>query len=52
VLKLKYGGDIRFTCLEAQNLATMQCSFKTFFITQLGHRQCLATTLFILDIYL
>jgi len=25
----------------------MQSSFKTIFITQLGHRQCLAPTLFI-----
>jgi len=38
--------------LEAQTLAKKQSCFKKFFITQLGHRRCLATTLFILDIYL
>jgi len=47
-----YGGDTRFACLEVQTLATMQSSFKIFFIMQLGHRHCLATILFILDIYL
>jgi len=31
-----YGGDIRFACLEVQNLAATQCSFKIFFITQLA----------------
>jgi len=29
-----------------------QSIFKIFFITQLGHRHCLATILFSLDIYL
>jgi len=43
---------IRFACLEAQNSATMQYSSKIVFITQLGHGQCSATTLFIIDIYL
>jgi len=46
----EYGGDIHFVCLEAQALAKMQFGFEVFFITQLGHRHCLATITFILDI--
>jgi len=37
---------------EAQIWAKKQSSFKAFFITQFGHRHCLATIVFILDIYL
>jgi len=46
------GGDIRFACLEVETLAKRQSSFTFFFITQLGHRHCLQTILFILYIYL
>jgi len=47
----EYNSDIRFICREAQALAKKQSSFKVCF-TQLGHRHCLATVAFILDIYL
>ena len=47
----EYNSDIRFICHEAQALAKKQSSFKVFF-TQLGHRHCLATIAFVLDIYL
>jgi len=46
----EYGGDVHFVCREARALAKKQFSFKDFFITQLGHRNCLATIAFILDI--
>jgi len=46
----EYGSDIHFVCLEAQALATKQFTFKVFFITHLGHRHCLVTIAFILDI--
>ena len=45
----EYGRDIHFVCLEAQALAKKQFSFKVFFITQLGHRHCLAAIAFILN---
>jgi len=37
VLKLN-GGDLRFTCLEAQTVTEKQSSFKVYFITEIGHR--------------
>jgi len=46
----EYGGDIHFVCLEGGTLAKKQFSFKVFFITQLGHRHCLAIIASILDI--
>jgi len=46
----EYGGDIHIVCPEAQALTKKQFSFKVFFVTQLGHRHCLARTAFILDI--
>jgi len=47
----KTGGDVRFIYLEAQTLDKKQSSF-SLFVTQWGHRHCLATIAFILDIYL
>jgi len=40
----EYGEEIWFICLEAQTLAMKQSSFKYFFIAQVGHRHCLATS--------
>ena len=48
----EYSGVLHFVCLEAQALAKKQISFKIFFITQSGHRHCIATTACILDISL
>jgi len=45
----EYGGDIQFVCFEAHALAKKQFSFKVFFITDPGHKHCLATIAFILD---
>jgi len=45
----EYGGDINFTCLEAQTLAKKRFSFKS---SSLRGSHCLATVAFILDIYL
>ena len=34
-------------CLEAQTVAKKQSNFKVFCITQLGHRFCLATIVYL-----
>jgi len=46
----EYGGGIHFERRAARALPKKQFSFKVFFITQLDHRNCLATIAFILDI--
>jgi len=48
----EYGGDICFARLATQTLAKKLIQFQRLFITQLGHRHCLSTIAFILDIYL
>jgi len=48
----EYCCGMHFICIEAQTLAMKQSIRKVFFITQLGHRQFLATPALILDIYL
>jgi len=39
----EYGSDIQFLWVQAQSLANKQFIFKIFFITQSGHKHCLAT---------
>jgi len=43
----EYGGDIHYTCLEAEALAKKLHRFKVFFTALYSH--CLATLAFILD---
>jgi len=47
----EYSGDTRFIRLESQTFAEKQSSFKVFYVMQIGHRHCLATIAFFLDMY-